>query len=107
MRRIERFQLINSKSELFRQPITFLNSCFRFDSREQIRLVEKRKILKFTMVLCPLNCFTDTDSISLILQYFGPGLRKKGVRSHSLATSKLGKVCNKSHAYRYISLFKS
>ena len=27
-------------SELFRQPITLLNSCFRFASREQIRLVE-------------------------------------------------------------------
>ena len=28
------------KSSLLRQPITLLNSCFRFASREQIRLVE-------------------------------------------------------------------
>ena len=28
------------KSSLLRQPITVLNSCFRFASREQIRLVE-------------------------------------------------------------------
>ena len=28
------------KSSLLRQPITLLNSCFRFGSREQIRLVE-------------------------------------------------------------------
>ena len=28
------------KSSLYRQPITLLNSCFRFASREQIRLVE-------------------------------------------------------------------
>ena len=27
-------------SERFRQPITLVNSCFRFASREQIRLVE-------------------------------------------------------------------
>ena len=37
-------------SELFRQPITLLNSCFRFASREQIRLVENGLYIPFIII---------------------------------------------------------